>query len=308
MIQKAATLELTPEDFGATVRVINETGHKLPSGYPEGRRVWLHVEAFDALGQTVYESGGYDFSTAELTHDGDLKIYEILPGISPGLATALGQPAGHSFHFVLSDTVFFDNRIPPRGSTNADLIDVQSPIVAHTYADGQYWDDTEYHLPDTADSVHVELYYQTTSKEYIEFLRDANTTNSSGQDLFDAWVAQGKAPPVMIAEGTVGVDVTTGVSDGIHYVNSLSQNFPNPFNPVTTLRFSLAEKGRVSVTVYDVDGRRVRVLVDEEREAGPHGLTWDGKNDAGQGLASGVYFVRYRAGTVSFWRKAALLR
>jgi hypothetical protein len=308
MIQKAATLELTPEDFGATVRVINETGHKLPSGYPEGRRVWLHVEAFDALGQTVYESGGYDFSTAELTYDGDLKIYEILPGISPGLATALGQPAGHSFHFVLSDTVFFDNRIPPRGSTNADLIEVQSPIVAHTYADGQYWDDTEYHLPDTADSVHVELYYQTTSKEYIEFLRDANTTNSSGQDLFDAWVAQGKAPPVMIAEGTVGVDVTTGVSDGIHYVNSLSQNFPNPFNPVTTLRFSLAEKGRVSVTVYDVDGRRVRVLVDEEREAGPHDLTWDGKNDAGQGLASGVYFVRYRAGTDSFWRKAALLR
>ena len=308
MIQMAATLELTPEDFGVSVRVINETGHKLPSGYPEGRRVWLHVEAFDVGGAPVYESGHYDFATAELTHDADLKIYEILPGISPGLATALGQPAGHSFHFVLSDTVFLDNRIPPRGSTNADLLAVQSPIVAVTYADGQYWDDTEYHIPDTADSVHVELYYQTTSKEYIEFLRDANTTNSAGQDLFDAWVAQGKAPPVMISQGTVGVDVTTGVDDGIQHVNSLGQNFPNPFNPVTTVHFSLAEKGRVTVVVYDVDGRRVRVLVDEEREAGPHSLTWDGRNDAGQGLASGVYFVRYHAGTDSFWKKAALLR
>ena len=308
MIQRAATLELTPEDFGVAVRVINETGHKLPSGYPEGRRVWLHVEAYDALDQLVYESGHYDFATAELTHDEDLKIFEILPGISPGLAAALGQPAGHSFHFVLSDTVFFDNRIPPRGSTNADLIDVQSPIVAYTYADGQYWDDTEYHLPDTADSVHVELYYQTTTREYIEFLRDANTTNSAGQDLYNAWVAQGKAPPVLIAEGTVGVDVTTGVDDGIQHVYSLGQNFPNPFNPVTTVHYSLGEKGRVSITVFDVDGRRVRVLVDAEREAGPHSLTWDGRNDAGQSLASGVYFIRYRAGAESFWKKAALLR
>jgi hypothetical protein len=308
MIQRAATLELTPEDFGVAVRVINETGHKLPSGYPEGRRVWLHVEAYDALDQLVYESGHYDFTTAELTHDEDLKIYEILPGISPGLAAALGQPAGHSFHFVLSDTVYFDNRIPPRGSTNADLLDVQSPIVAYTYADGQYWDDTEYHLPDTADSVHVELYYQTTTKEYIEFLRDANTTNSAGQDLYNAWVAQGKAPPVLIVEGTAGVDVTTGVDDEIQHVYSLGQNFPNPFNPVTTIHYSLAEGGRVSITVFDVDGRQVRVLVDAEREAGPHSITWDGRNDRGQSLASGVYFVRYRAGAESFWKKAALLR
>jgi len=308
MIQKAATVELTPEDFGVTVRVINETGHKLPSGYPEGRRVWLRIEAFDAGGALVYESGHYDFATAELSHDEDLKVYEIHPGLSPALAAALGQPAGKSFHFVLSDTVFFDNRIPPRGSTNADLLEVQSPVVAVTYADGQYWDDTEYHLPDTADSVYATLYYQTTTKEYVEFLRDANTTNSAGQDLFDAWVAQGKAPPVAITHVRSGVNVQTGVDDVVHHVNSLNQNFPNPFNPMTTVSFSLAEKGRVTVAIYDVDGRRVRVLVDEEREAGPHSLTWDGKNDAGQGLASGVYFVRYHSGTDSFWKKAALLR
>jgi hypothetical protein len=308
MIQKAATVELTPEDFGVTVRVINETGHKLPSGYPEGRRVWLHVEAFDLGGTPIYESGHYDFSTAVLTHDDDIKIYEILPGLSEGLAAALGQPAGKSFHFVLSDTVFFDNRIPPRGATNAELIEVQSPTVGVTYADGQYWDDTEYHLPDTADSVYVTLYYQTTTKEYVEFLRDANHTNSAGQDLYDAWVAQGMAPPVQITHARTGVNVSTGVEDVVVHVNSLSQNFPNPFNPRTSVSFSLAEKGRVNITVYDVDGRQVRVLVDEEREEGPHTITWDGKNDAGQSLASGVYFMRYRAGTDSFWKKAALLR
>ena len=308
MIQLAATVELTPEDFGVTVRVVNETGHKLPSGYPEGRRVWLHVQAFDAGGAQVYESGHYDFSTGELTHDEDVKIYEIHPGLSPALASALGQPAGKSFHFVLSDTVFFDNRIPPRGFTNAEFVEIQSPPVGATYADGQYWDDTEYHLPDTADSVYATLYYQTTTKEYVEFLRDANTTNSAGQDLYDAWVAQGKAPPVVITHVRSAVDVTTGVDDVVRHVNSLSQNFPNPFNPRTSVSFSLAEKGRVKVSVYDVDGRLVRVLVDEEREAGPHTVTWYGRNDAGQALASGVYFMKYRCGADTFTKKAALLR
>jgi hypothetical protein len=312
MIQKAATLTLTPEDFGVTVRVTNETGHKLPSGYPEGRRVWLEVEAYDALGQEVYESGDYDFATAELHHDEDLKIYEILPGLSPGLAAALGQPAGHSFHFVLSDTVFFDNRIPPRGFTNAGFIEIQSAPVGYTYADGQYWDDTEYYLPVESESVYVTLYYQTTSKEYVEFLRDANTTNSAGQDLYDAWVAQGKAPPVEMATARVGVNVTdTAVDDGTElpqYKNSLGQNAPNPFNPRTTISYSVADKVPVRIVVYDVAGRVVRTLVDDVTEPGEYTVLWDGRNDDNEALASGVYFISYHAGTHSFWRKAALLR
>jgi hypothetical protein len=307
MIQKAATLELTPEDFGVTVRVINETGHRLPSGYPEGRRVFLNVVAYDAGGTPVYESGHYDFSTGILTHDEDAKIYDVHPGVSPALASALGAPEGPSFHFVLSDTVFTDNRIPPRGFTNAGFIEIQSPPVGYSYEDGQYWDDTDYHLPDGADSVHVWVYYQTTTKEYVEFLRDANMTNATGQNLYDAWVGQGKAPPVLIIDDGIGVDVQTGV-DEVAYVNSLSQNFPNPFNPVTTVRFSLAEKGPVNITVYDVSGREVRVLVDEVREAGPQSVVWDGRNDLGQKLGSGVYFIRYQAGMDSFWKKAALLK
>jgi hypothetical protein len=310
MIQKAASLALTPEDFGVTVRVTNETGHKLPSGYPEGRRVWLNIKAYDALDQQVYESGAYDFSTAVLTHDDDVKIYEILPGISPALASALGQPAGKSFHFVLSDTVFFDNRIPPRGFTNAGFVAIQSPPVAYSYADGQHWDDTEYHLPVEAESVYVTLYYQTTTKEYVEFLRDANTTNSAGQDLYDAWVAQGKAPPVVIAEAGVGVEVTdTGVSDGaVAYRYELTQNRPNPFNPTTTIGYSLAADGHAFLAVYDVAGRLVRTLVDEIRPAGRHAVVWNGTDDSGRDVATGLYFVRYTAGPETFWRKAALLR
>lgn len=139
------------------MKVTNETAHKLPSGYPEGQRVWINVKAYDAGGQLVYESGAYDFSTGELNHDSQVKVYEIHPGLSPALGSALGMPSGPSFHFVLSDTVFSDNRIPPRGFTNAASEAIQSPPVHYAYADGQYWDVTPYHLPVTADSVWVTL-------------------------------------------------------------------------------------------------------------------------------------------------------
>ena len=141
--------------------------------------------AYDGASQKVYESGAYDASTGVLTEDADVKIYETHPGLSPGLASALGLTAGKSFHFVLNDTIYSDNRIPPRGFTNANFETIQSPPVAYSYADSQYWDTTLYELPSTSEMVEVFVYYQSTSKEFIEFLRDENTTNTLGQDLYD---------------------------------------------------------------------------------------------------------------------------
>jgi hypothetical protein len=309
MLKLAATLELLPEEFGVTVRVTNETGHKLPSGYPEGRRIWINVQAKDAGGQLVFESGAYDWVEADLLDDAQRKVYEIQPGLSPYLAGALGLPPGKSFHFVLNDTVYSDNRIPPRGFTNTAFEDIQSPPVAYGYADGQYWDDTQYWLPENADSVIVTLYYQTTSKEYVEFLRDENTTNSAGQDFYDSWAVHGKSAPVAMATARAQVNVT--VTDGeseVPLIYSLVQNYPNPFNPTTSIAYTLGGRDRVFIAVYDVNGRRVRVLVDEIQEPNRYMVRWDGTDDAGRDLASGIYFIRYRAGGHSFAKKAVLLR
>jgi len=312
MLQKAASMALATGQTGnqptVTVTITNETGHKLPSGYPEGRRIWINVKAYDINNNLVYESGAYDDASGVLTKDADIKVYEIKPGISPGLGTALGVQSGVSFHFVLNDTVFSDNRIPCRGYTYANFEAIQSPPVAYTYPDSQYWDETTYALPPEANFVEVALQYQSTSKEYIEFLRDENVTNTLGQELYDSWVLQGKAPPVTMVSDFTNLVITGAGDDTPTTVTALYPNAPNPFNPTTSIRYSLKERQRVSIRIYDVAGRLVRTLVDESRPAGVQKVAWHGRNDHGQAVASGVYFIEMRTDNFRRIQKAVLLK
>ncbi len=206
MLRKAASLGLTVaaqgKEFRARVRVTNETGHKLPSGNPAGRRMWLNVRAYDSTGSLIFESGAYDPARAVLSGDAALEVYEIKPGISAAWAPFVGLPAGPSFHFALNNRVYKDNRIPPRGFSNANFEAIQSPVVGCTYADGQYWDETDYLVPGATALVVATLNYQTLSKEYVEFLRDENRTNPWGQTLYDRWAAEGKSSPVAMTSDT----------------------------------------------------------------------------------------------------------
>lgn len=313
MLQMAATMTLSRDQVGlnptVTVTITNETGHKLPSGYPEGRRIWLNVKAYDDAMVLVYESGAYNPDTGVLNHDPDVKIYQIKPGISNRLAAIVGGTAGPSFHFVLNDTIYSDNRIPPRGYTYANFEAIQSPPVAHTYPDGQYWDETTYVLPEDASFVDATLYYQTTSKEYIEFLRDENVTNSWGDSLYNLWVAHGKAAPVAMTSDTISVFIDpTGVPAGSRYQYALDPVHPNPFNPTAMVHYELEAQGTVSINVYDVAGRLVRTLVNDSKPAGRYSATWNGRNNHGEEVSSGVYFFKMKAGRFTSVRKAVLLK
>ena len=218
MLHLAASMELTltemQDHFALTVRVSNECGHKLPSGYPEGRRIWINVVAMDVNGSVIYESGHYEYDSATLIQDKDIKIYEIKPGIDSHMAEITELPEGPSFHFVLNNKVFFDNRIPPRGFTNEAFQNIQSPPVAYSYADGQYWDDTHYILPIATDSVEVKLFYQTLSRAYVEFLRDDNITNDAGTILYNLWDIHGRSAPELMKEIAVST-LTDSDGDGI---------------------------------------------------------------------------------------------
>jgi hypothetical protein len=88
---------------------------------------------------------------------------------------------------------------------------------------------------------------------------------------------------------------------------ALTSVMPNPSNPSSTVHYSVATPGHVSIVVYDIAGRHVRILVDAIQSAGPHWTSWNGRDDAGRAVASGVYLVRMRAGDVQSTKKIALL-
>jgi len=90
--------------------------------------------------------------------------------------------------------------------------------------------------------------------------------------------------------------------------SSLSVAYPNPFNPVTTLRYDLAEAGEVRLTIYNVAGQVVRRLASGRQVAGQYSVIWDGRDDAGRAVATGVYLARLEAGAFRQTQKMLLLK
>ncbi len=193
MLANATDIELSQFGSELKVRVINQCGHKLLTGYPEGRRIWVNVEFLDSVGGIIEERGAYDFATAILTED--TKVYETIHGVDSVMSAASGQPVGEGFHLAFNNQILQDNRIPPRGFTNAAFAAVQAEPVGYSYADGQYWDDSRFCIPAGTVSSRVRLYYQTSSREYIEFLRDTNVTDARGTNLYNTWDTVGRAAP-----------------------------------------------------------------------------------------------------------------
>ncbi len=105
-------------------------------------------------------------------------------------------------------------------------------------------------------------------------------------------------------------EYTVGVNPDIPGTGTmLRRSYPNPFNPSTTIEFYISEKTFVTMTIYDISGRRLRRLLDAKNyDAGLHKTQWDGRDDSGNRLASGVYFCRFEAGEKISSRKLILLR
>ena len=76
----------------------------------------------------------------------------------------------------------------------------------------------------------------------------------------------------------------------------IHQNFPNPFNPVTTLRYDLPENNLVNITIYDMMGRQVKNLVNQTQDAGYKSVIWDATNDYGKPVSAGIYLYQIQAG------------
>jgi hypothetical protein len=209
-LKRAAKVEVVDSTTSTmTVKVVNRTGHKLPTGYPEGRRMWLNVRFLGPTGTLLAESGRYDSSTASLHHDQDLnpatatKTYDTIYYTDSAGApiSGIGRPTkvwegrldfdgtpDIEFHFALNNRIRMDNRIPPKGWIRAQYDANRAlPVIPADYLTNGWqsdygavsgptldYDQFTYPLPGGTDRAELTLYYQTASREYIEALRDDN--------------------------------------------------------------------------------------------------------------------------------------
>jgi hypothetical protein len=190
--------------FPLEVVVTNLSGHKLPTGYADGRRVFQQVSWVDSTGAETVLIGLYDAGGATLVADPQLRVYEAIQGSADG---------GLDDHLLHHQTVLKDTRIPPSGF---QALPTTVPVGTTWFGDGDggyhSFDDGTYTLtaPATlgAASLIVRLFYQPTTADYVGFLAGADTSDARGTTLQQIWNATGQAAPALMAEATVQLQVT----------------------------------------------------------------------------------------------------
>lgn len=146
------------------------------------------------------------------------------------------------------------------------------------------------------------LLVETEETEYVDTEPESGMNSYFVTALYDGMYES-------ISSDTVSVNITgIGGDDYLPSTFHLRQNIPNPFNPETKICYDLAEAARVRITVYDLKGRRVRVLTDDYRQAGEHHVLWDGRDESGREVSAGIYIYRMDTGTTRQERKMLLLK
>ena len=174
---------------------------------------------------------------------------------------------------------------------NRSIHSVDVPGIGTIPAEGSVY------VRNTTDEMgNASLEVDAAAEAFLSIEASTEVQNAAGKELYlavdfsAAWAAAKQAAAVPLA-------------------NSLSQNYPNPFNPETTIRYDLSSDAMVSLTVYNIMGQVVRKLVDgESQAAGQYQAVWDGRNERGASVASGMYFYLLHAGDYVAKRKMVLLR
>jgi hypothetical protein len=111
-------------------------------------------------------------------------------------------------------------------------------------------------------------------------------------------------------DGVVGSvsDLSSVTLAAVPTVYALSQNFPNPFNPTTTIEYSIPEAGNVELVIYNMAGQKVRTLINESQSASFYKVVWDGRNSMGENVGAGLYIYKLISGDFSKMQKMTLIK
>lgn len=256
----------------------------------------LNVIPFDQIGGEVEDFGFPDSYTEYRTGDfigrqgvPPLIVYLPIPELQNGAESegpndiAFAPPG---FPPGLNDGVFvsFHGKFARAGPSNEE-----NPLVYTDLTTGDYFHFVSNQLPGIG---HLDGLLATEDKLYVSDISSQGGFGSSGSSTGIIYLIRSKVRPTAVEE------VAT---DAVPANFSLSEAWPNPFNPQTTIRFAIPDRGRDLVTslkVYDVSGQRIATLLEGAVGAGVFEARWDGKDAQGRRVASGVYFFRFAVGDV----------
>lgn len=184
------------------------------------------------------------------------------------------------------------------------IADISSYVFDFIYVGNKYVDSVLYgdsvatafagtnNSQDTAYQTYLNKYWDICGNQTILLMK--NASKSAADIIYTAWVDAGSPDP----------NATSVNEKSISPVSyNLFQNYPNPFNPATTIKFNIAEKGKVTLNVYDVCGKKVAELLNGEKEAGNYEISFDAS-----GLSSGVYFYELRSAGFFQSKKMILMK
>lgn len=228
--------------------------------------------------------------------------------ISPNGIYIVGGSAGRAFLWTETDGMIDLN---PMSSKDAYAMDVSdNKVIVGTYESSAvhndgfvYTDQNGFELIEdffSRNGVNYEpdwVYF-----DYCQAIsRDGNVIAGSGykrttEAAYEAWIVYMEEPSAISQQ--------TAVISDFH----LQKNYPNPFNPSTTITFTFPASGYINLSIYDLSGRKVRTLIDKHISAGTHQVKWDGTDDFGNKVVSGIYLYTLKSSTLKKTKKMILLR
>ena len=251
---------------------------------------WTDLDGFNLGNTSLIIGSPSSFSSAGPTRDGRVKPEICAPGEMIGASYSSDAPPTGSYSMFASAYSQWPNAYI-------------CPDNKHALSQG-----TSFSAPHVSGA--IALLLQKKPNENAQNIRlsviaSAQTDNHTGSTPSDKW-GYGKLD-VMAMMQSVGVENNI-VESQIPNSVQLFQNYPNPFNPLTTISYSICTGQNVRITVFNQLGQKIRTLVNKNQLQGNYRVNWDGKNNKGKNVPSGIYFYRLVTGNFSQTRKMILLQ
>jgi hypothetical protein len=276
---------------------------------------------FQGHDATVVDDILYDFHGFDGTF-----IYDVTNPASPVLLGSITDPAIVYHHSGWTSAegkfLFITDELGMHPTADFTVWNINNP--ANPFKVAEWADDnaTVHNVFRVGNFLHVAYYtagyrvFDLSNLPSITLCDEYDTTPVFGENFRGAFGCYPFAPSgnIYVTDADWGLFVfsfdptPTGIRTDSPIDFALHQSYPNPFNPSTTISYEILNPLHVTLTVYDAAGKVVRRLLDDRQRDGMHSVSWDGRDDRGRPVSSGVYFYRLSAGERSESRRMILLK